>query len=170
MGKAEAFMPDPVSEALQPAFAFAPLRRGRFDQRRSARPAVPGFRRRPGPPSSPSVGSNRTQAPDPPRHARGANSVALPPDLSPGRELPDTGPFATWRQGEPCIFRRRVIRSRASSRTSTLRSLEPEQAPSSTAGSRENRNPLATRFRQPSVSKRTSILPAAGPEPDTEAP
>jgi hypothetical protein len=230
-------MPDPVSEASQPAFAFAPLRRGRFDERRSSRAAVPGFRRRPGPPSSPSVGSKRTQAPDPPRlalarkdkpsgndrlrgppvrgkprsafpqgyvpierrtsqsrrtlfaalepkrtpillppdprreasspsrpvrslepkqapilpppdlrtrskllvldpsrHSRGANSVPLPPDLSPRSELLDTGPFAASRQGEPCIFRRRIDRSRASSRTSILRSLEPEQAPSSTAG------------------------------------
>jgi len=255
-------MPDPVSEALQPAFAFAPLRRGRFDQSRSARPAVPGFRRRPGPPSSPSVGSNRTQAPDPPRlalarkdkpsgndrlrgppvrskprsafpreciriegepcnlvapssqpsnrseprslrhrtfdakqaprldpfaasnrsqapthpppdlrtrskllvldpsrHSRGANSVALPPDLSPGSELPDTGPFATWRQGEPCIFRRRVIRSRASPRTSTLRSLEPKQAPVLSLPDRtqEPKSPPRPVSRT-SGSKRTSTL------------
>lgn len=256
-------MPDPVSEALQPAFAFAPLRRGQFGGRRSARPPSPGsnggrglrlrprsvrtgrkrpilpawrplektslsetiafavgrcgaspvppFRENasgskanlaipPHPLRSPRTEANpgrcatgpstrskllawarsqpRTEARlrsirrrifgtrskllvlNPSRHSPGANSVPLPPDLSPESELPDTGPFATWRQGEPCIFRRRIIRSGASPRTSILRSLKPKQAPILPLPdrTRESKSPSRPVSRT-SGSKRTSILP-----------
>lgn len=54
--------------------------------------------------------------------------------------------------------------ARSKPRTSTLRSLDPEQAPSSTAGPHENRNPPTPRFREPSRPSRSSILPTAGPQ------
>jgi len=53
--------------------------------------------------------------------------------------------------------------ARSKPRTSTLRSLDPEQAPSSTAGPHENRNPPTPRFRELSRSSRSSTLPTAGP-------
>jgi len=122
----------------------------------------------------PSAAGRRTRSEplvvDPSRRQRGASSVSSPPDLPHKRER----------------FKSRPVRDIGGRRTSCLlppghppeskppnldpSQLEPEQAPFSTAGPHENRNPPATRFREPSRSKRTPILPAAGPEPGTEAP
>lgn len=160
-------MPDPVSEALQPAFTCAPLRRGRFDERRSSRPAVPGFRRRPGPPSSPLVGSKRTQAPDPPRLAlarkdkpSGNDRLRGPPGRSKPRSAfpqgcmsiegeprnPSTPSSQPSNQGEP--------------RSSCCRTFDAKQAPRLDPFAASNRSKLRSFRRRMSHEKRTPHPPS----------
>jgi len=119
-------MPFPRFRSFQKSSRLLRLRRGRPDPGLSPFPAVPGFGRAPKRPSSPSVGSNRTRTPDPPRLALLSEKQASPPG-SPSRlaRFGSELPFAALRHKDTAFeskpSRQRPLRGLVSKRTPSLR-------------------------------------------------